>query len=117
MASESCLYFGRYAKQIRLCLKPFTGHGWKRTIPATRDGRRVAGRLGNTRKIAMRHYLMTTGDEFEAAVRGDDVTDEAAAQESSDKAAQNAAQSAHAGHRRDSHEQSSAHEKPRTLPG
>jgi hypothetical protein len=65
----------------------------------------------------MRHYLMTTDEHFDAAVNGEEPVAEAAAQDPSDEAAQNAAQSAHAGVRGESHEQSSAHEKPRQMPG
>ncbi len=80
--------------------------------------------LGNTPKVALRHYLMTTKEHFEAAVKGDEPRDEVATGRSNGegagddtKAAQKAAQSAHVSGRSDSHEQSSAHEKPRTLPG
>ncbi len=77
----------------------------------------VTSWLGNTPSVAMRHYLMTTDEHFDAAVKGDEPAAEADANEATDKAAQNAAQSAHAGRRGGSHEQSTAHEKPRTLPG
>ena len=73
--------------------------------------------LGNTPKVAMRHYLMTTDEHFAAAVKGDQTRPEVATDQPQEKAAQNAAQSAHAGHRGGSHDQGSAHEKPRTLPG
>jgi hypothetical protein len=73
--------------------------------------------LGNTPKIAMRHYLMTTDEHFEAAVRGDEPMVEAANEETSEKAAQNAAQRAHAGHRGGSQSSSTAHKKPRQMPG
>ena len=77
----------------------------------------VTSWLGNTPSVAMRHYLMTTEEHFEAAVKGDQTKVEVATDQAKEKAAQKAAQSAHAGHRGDSHEQSTAHEKPRTLPG
>lgn len=77
----------------------------------------VTSWMGNTPNVAMRHYLMTNDEHFASAVKGDEPPTEVAPEEATEKAAQNAAQSAHAGHRRDSHEQSSAHEKPRTLPG
>ena len=32
----------------------------------------VTGWLGNTPSVAMRHYLMTTDEHFDAAVKGDD---------------------------------------------
>ena len=77
--------------------------------------------LGNTPKIAMRHYLMTTDEHFEAAVKGDEpvaeVVDEEGAEAASEKASQIPAQRAHAVCRGDSQSSSSAHEKPRTLPG
>jgi len=65
----------------------------------------VTSWLGNTPSVAMRHYLMTTDEHFEAAIRGDD------------KAAQKAAQQAHAASRRDSHDEGSAHEKTPVVQG
>jgi integrase len=67
----------------------------------------VTSWLGNTPSVAMRHYLMTTDEHFDAAVKGDEPAADAAAQEPAQKAAQNPAQSAHAGRRGDSHDQSS----------
>ena len=45
--------------------------------PGNRTGRKypvhvVTSWLGNTPSIAMRHYLMTTDEHFEAAVKGDE---------------------------------------------
>ena len=68
---------------------------------------------GNTPSVAMRHYLMTTDEHFEAAVKGDESTAEVAPA----KAAQKAAQSAHAGRRGDSQTPQAAHEKPPVLLG
>ena len=58
----------------------------------------------------MRHYLMTTEEHFDAAVRGDEPADET-------KAAQKAAQHAHAGRRTDPQTVGAAHEKTPVLPG
>jgi len=59
----------------------------------------VTSWLGNTPSVAMRHYLMTTDEHFEAAIRGEE------------KAAQNPAQQAHAGSGGDSQPSKAAHEK------
>ena len=69
--------------------------------------------LGNTPKVAMRHYLMTTDEHFAAAVKADEPTAEGVAGE----AAQNAAQRAHAGHRRESQATKAAQEKTPVLLG
>ena len=53
----------------------------------------------------MRHYLMTTDEHFDAAVRGDA------------QAAQKAAQSAHAMDRTEPQSKLTAHEKTPVLPG
>jgi hypothetical protein len=61
----------------------------------------------------MRHYLMTTDEHFEAAVRGEEpstVVDPT-------KAAQKAAQHAHATGRRKPQLAKAAHEKAPVLPG
>jgi integrase len=80
----------------------------KHTLPTVTEW------LGNTPKIAMRHYLMSTKEEFEAAVRGDQVDQESGPER---KVTQKTAQQAHAGSTSGSHEQSSANKKPRNLPG
>ena len=56
-------------------------------------------------------------DVCERVAKGDELAAEADGNEAADKAAQNAVQHAHAGHRGDSHKQSRAHKKPRSLPG
>lgn len=80
--------------------------------------------LGNTPNVALRHYLMTTKEHFEAAVKGDEPKDKTATGRSKGddtadetKAAQKAAQSAHAGPRGDSQPPSCAHEKTPVLLG
>jgi hypothetical protein len=73
--------------------------------------------IGNTPRVAMRQYLMTTDEHFDAAVKGDKPRCEVVTDQSVEQAAQNPAQQAHAECRGDSHEQSSAHKKPRRLPG
>lgn len=80
--------------------------------------------LGNTPNVALRHYLMTTSEHFEAAVKGDEaavegVTDRYREDAKVDgaQAAQKAAQSAHAGHRGDSQPTGGAHEKTPVLLG
>ena len=65
----------------------------------------VTSWLGNTPSIAMRHYLMTTDEHFEAAVKGEP------------KAAQKAAQSVAAGRRTEPQTVGAAHEKTPVLPG
>jgi integrase len=69
--------------------------------------------LGNTPKVAMRHYLMTTDEHFAAAVKGDKAPTEAV----TDEAAQNAAQQAHAGERSEPQPAMAAQEKTPALPG
>lgn len=69
----------------------------------------VTSWLGNTPSVAMRHYLMTTDEHFNAAVKGDEPAEE--------KAAQKAAQSAHAMERREPQAAMAAHEKTPVLPG
>ena len=46
----------------------------------------VTGWLGNTPKVAMRHYLMTTDEHFDAAVRGQEKATRKAAQYTSETA-------------------------------
>ncbi len=73
----------------------------------------VTSWLGNTPSVAMRHYLMTTDEHFAAAAKGD----EPAAKGAGDKAAQNAAQHAHAEHRGESQPMDAAHKKTPVLLG
>ncbi len=61
----------------------------------------VTGWLGNTPAIAMKHYLMTTDDHFEAAVTGDLELTRIVAQSASRKASQRS---------------EAAHQKPHVLP-
>ena len=65
----------------------------------------VTSWLGNTPSVAMRHYLMTTDEHFEAALKGDS------------EVAQNAAQHAHATGRSGSQSKPTAQEKTPVLPG
>lgn len=65
--------------------------------------------LGNTPKVAMAHYLMTHDEHFAKAVEG--------GEDSTEKAAQNPAQQAHAKVRSGEHAEPSAHEKAPVLPG
>ena len=65
----------------------------------------VTSWLGNTPSVALRHYLMTTEEHFEMAVRG------------TAKATQNPAQSVHATERRDSQTKPVAHKKTPVLQG
>jgi integrase len=58
----------------------------------------VTGWLGNTPRVALRHYLMTTDEHFDAAVKG--------GAKSGARSARNAAQHAHAESGGDSHESS-----------
>jgi len=60
----------------------------------------VTGWLGNTPKVALQHYLMTTDAHFEAAIKGDE------------KAAQNPAQQVHAISRNTSQNERAKSEKP-----
>jgi integrase len=69
--------------------------------------------LGNTPKVAMRHYLMTTDEHFAAALK----VDEPAAEAVADKAAQKAAQQAHAGTRTESQTLKAAQEKTPVMLG
>jgi integrase len=64
----------------------------------------VTSWLGNTQAVAMRHYLMTTAEHFDLAVKGD-------AAALANEAAQKAAQQAHVLSRNESQPTSSAHEK------
>jgi hypothetical protein len=80
----------------------------KHTLPTVTEW------LGNTPKIAMRHYLMSTKEEFEAAVRGDQANAEVVPKS---KMTQKTAQQAHAGCRGDSHSSNTAHEKTPGLLG
>jgi integrase len=73
----------------------------------------VTSWLGNTPSVAMRHYLMTTDQHFDAAVKGDDEAPTIAPI----KAAQNPAQHAHAASRSDSQTADTAHKKTPGLPG
>jgi integrase len=72
----------------------------------------VTSWLGNTPSVAMRHYLMTTDEHFDAAVKCDDK----AAEATTPKAAQKAAQHAYAETRGDSHANLPAHKKALVLP-
>ena len=65
----------------------------------------VASWLGNTPSVAMRHYLMTTDEHFETAIKDDR------------QAAQNAAQQAHAKGGSKSQNKQPAHEKTPVFPG
>ena len=65
----------------------------------------VTSWLGNTPSIAMRHYLMTTDEHFEAAVRG------------TPEASQKAAQHAHVKRREEPQSELVAREKTPVLPG
>lgn len=65
----------------------------------------VCGWIGNSEAVARKHYLQTTDEHFERAIRVDD------------EAAQKAAQSAHAGTRGESHEPKPAQKKTPVLPG
>jgi integrase len=65
----------------------------------------VTSWLGNTPSVAMRHYLMTTDEHFDAAVNGDI------------KVAQKAAQHAHAIERNEPQVATAAHKKTPALPG
>jgi integrase len=69
----------------------------------------VAKWLGNTQAVAMRHYVDVTDADFERATTG--------AETSGAKAAQNAAQQAHATERSEPQPASAAHEKPPALQG
>ena len=65
----------------------------------------VASWLGNSPSVAMRHYLMTTDEHFESALKGDA------------QVAQNAAQQAHARSGSTSQSRQPAQEKTPVLPG
>ena len=69
--------------------------------------------LGNTPKVAMRHYLMTTDEHFAAAVKGD----EPAAEVVPGKATQKAAQQAHVLGCSESQAVRAAHKKTPVLLG
>lgn len=69
----------------------------------------VAKWLGNTQAVAMRHYVDVTDADFERATMGGELADE--------KAAQKAAQYAHAMERSEPQLMKAAHEKPPALQG
>jgi hypothetical protein len=73
----------------------------------------VTGWLGNTPSVAMRHYLMTTQQHFDAALRDG----EPLADHRDEKVAQKAAQQAHVVTRNEPQPASVAHEKTPVLPG
>lgn len=73
----------------------------------------VTAWLGNTPSVAMRHYLMTTDEHFEAALKGGDE----APDKQKTKAAQKTAQHAHATERIEPQMAIAAHEKAPGLPG
>lgn len=77
----------------------------------------VTSWLGNTPSVAMRHYLMTTDEHYDAAVKGDKSATEPATLKAAQNAAHKAAQHAHAENRGESHESSSAHKKAPALQG
>jgi integrase len=69
----------------------------------------VAKWLGNTQAVAMRHYVDVTDADFERARMGGELANE--------KAAQKAAQQAHAKERSEPQPASAAHEKTPAMPG
>jgi hypothetical protein len=69
----------------------------------------VAKWLGNTQAVAMRHYVDVTDADFERAIAGGETGD--------DKAAQKAAQHAHAGQRTELQATEAAHKKTRICQG
>jgi hypothetical protein len=69
----------------------------------------VAKWLGNTQAVAMRHYVDVTDADFERAVTGEETYDT--------KAAQKAAQHAHAMERNERQTTKAAHKKPRLCKG
>jgi integrase len=73
----------------------------------------VTSWLGNTPSVAMRHYLMTTNEHFDAAVNDDGSMIAAGP----GKAAQKAAQQVHAIERTESQAMTSAQAKTPVLPG
>lgn len=73
----------------------------------------VTSWLGNTPAVAMRHYLMTTNEHFEAALKSDDSLTETG----DTKAAHKAAQQAHARERSEPQGAMAAHKKTPALPG
>ena len=73
----------------------------------------VTAWLGNTPKVAMRHYLMTTYEHFAAAVKDDNPTNEGCA----GKAAQKAARQAHVSTRSVPQSTMAANKKPRFCRG
>jgi integrase len=66
----------------------------------------VCAWIGNSESVARKHYLQLTDEHFARAVRG-----------GAPKAAQKAAQQAHAVKRSEPHEQQPAHKKAPVLPG
>ena len=109
--------FGKIIKRAGLQLWPRMFHNMRASreteLVETYPVQVVTSWLGNTPSVALRHYLMTTEKHFEAAVRGDEQT----AKSAEEKAAQNPAQSVHAGSRFDSHANRQAHKKTPDLPG
>lgn len=77
----------------------------------------VTSWLGNTPSVAMRHYLMTTDEHFDAAIRGDAEAQEAPKAEAAQKAAQNPAQHAHAVSSIDAQTATTAQKQTPVLPG
>jgi len=69
--------------------------------------------LGNTPTVALRHYLRTTDDHFEATLKSNDES----ADEPKATVSQKAAQQVHAATRMDSQSPRTAHEKTPGLPG
>ncbi|MCX7402279.1 MAG: tyrosine-type recombinase/integrase [Planctomycetia bacterium] len=106
--------FGKIIKRAGLQLWPRMFHNMRASreteLVETYPVQVVTSWLGNTPSVALRHYLMTTEKHFEAAVRGDGQT----VKSTEEKAAQNPAQSVHAGSRFDSHARI---KKPRTCRG
>ena len=104
---------------LRAGLKP-----WPRLIQNLRASREtelvelypvqvVTSWLGNTPKVAMRHYLMTTDQHFESAIRGD----KSAANQHSQKATQNPTQRVPDLSRNDPHELLPVNAKTPVFPG
>ncbi len=109
--------FGKIIKRAGLQLWPRMFHNMRASreteLVETYPVQVVTRWFGNTPSVALRHYLMTTDEHFDAAVRGDGQT----AKSTEEKTAQNPAQSVHAGSRFDSHANMQAHKKPRTCRG
>lgn len=77
----------------------------------------VTSWLGNTPSVAMRHYLMTTDEHFETAVKGDAEAQEGPQTEAVQKATQNPAQQAHAASSLGSQTATIAQKQTPALPG